>query len=70
MAVGAFFAQTCTAEEMAQIAAVEHTEAVLAQLEAEYDTAGDDVQRRQRERRRVQTLQRRNAANTPLLPRV
>jgi hypothetical protein len=30
MAGGAFFAQTCTVEEAAQIAAVEHTEAVLA----------------------------------------
>jgi predicted RNase H-like nuclease (RuvC/YqgF family) len=33
---------------------VEHTEAVLAQLEAEYDSARDDAQRRQRERRRLQ----------------
>jgi DNA invertase Pin-like site-specific DNA recombinase len=33
---------------------VEHTEAVLAQLEAEYDTARGDAQRRQRERRRLQ----------------
>jgi Recombinase len=33
---------------------VEHTEAVLAQLEAEYDSAREDAQRRQRERRRLQ----------------
>jgi hypothetical protein len=33
---------------------VEHTEAVLAQLEAEYDSAREDAQRRRRERRRLQ----------------
>jgi hypothetical protein len=33
---------------------VEHTEAVLAQLEAEYDSAREEAQRRQRERRRLQ----------------
>jgi hypothetical protein len=33
---------------------VEHTEAVLAQLEAEYDSTREEAQRRQRERRRLQ----------------
>jgi DNA invertase Pin-like site-specific DNA recombinase len=33
---------------------VEHTEAVLAQLEAEYDSAREDTRRRRRERRRLQ----------------
>jgi hypothetical protein len=33
---------------------VEHTEAVLAQLQAEYDSARVEAQRRQRERRRLQ----------------
>jgi hypothetical protein len=33
---------------------VEHTEAALAQLEAEYDSAREDARRRQRERRRLQ----------------
>jgi hypothetical protein len=33
---------------------IEHAEAVLAQLETEYDTVRDDAQRCQRERRRVQ----------------
>jgi hypothetical protein len=33
---------------------VEHTEAVLAQLEAEYDSARDEAQHRRRERRRLQ----------------
>jgi Recombinase len=33
---------------------VEHTEAVLAQLEAEYDTTREDAQLRRRERRRLQ----------------
>jgi hypothetical protein len=32
----------------------EHTEAVLARLEAEYDSAREDAQCRQRERRRLQ----------------
>jgi hypothetical protein len=33
---------------------VEHAEAVLAELEAEYDSARDEAQQRQRERRRLQ----------------
>jgi DNA invertase Pin-like site-specific DNA recombinase len=52
---------------------VEHAEAVLAQLETEYDSARDEAQHRQRERRRLQeeidTLKQ-NLALTRALERV